>query len=259
MQDKDKTRIIKYLAKNFETDQFRDYFWDMCKTLPDYIWEMPASTSGRYHNADQVMQRGQLVHVLMQASIWEHLLRLEYFNTKLFPTPEARDSVRCIPLFHDGFKCGDNKTKSTVPEHPMLAAKWVLETHPAHDIPDNYREFIADMCAAHSGQWNTDKKKREIMPKPKNIQEEMVHVADILSSRVDLTFIIPSELDDIFNGGADLFKLTYETYKLPFGKYAERTWPEIYAIDPGYCQWALENLNDLRIKKYLRDFLETLK
>lgn len=153
MDREGKQKIFNPLSKNFETEVFREYFMDMVAEIPNYIFTMPSSTSGKYHNATQCQTYGQIYHVYMFDSILNHRLRLK-MNKELYSTPEERDAMRCVPTLHDAIKCGWNGSSYTVQDHPLLAAKWVLETKVEHDIPQEYKQMIADMCEAHSGEWN---------------------------------------------------------------------------------------------------------
>lgn len=242
-----KQKIFEPLSRNFETDMFRDYFMDMVSEIPDYIFTMPSSTSGRYHNEKQCETYGQLYHIYMFDSILNHRLRLKG-NRELYSTPEERDSMRCVPTFHDAVKCGWNGSKHTVQDHPLLASQWVLDTKVEHDIPQEYKQMIADMCEAHSGEWNKSKSGKVIMSEPRNPREFFIHECDILSSRNDLDYIIPEELTNML---PKIEPPDIDTYILSFGKYKGKTLPEIKDIDSGYISWAKENITREPLKTLL--------
>src|SRR5699024_6735399 len=90
MTKEDKRKIFEPLKKNFETEEFGDYYMDMVAEIPTYIFSMPSSTSGKYHNAKQCQTYGQIYHIYMFDSILNHRLRLK-INKELYPTPEERD------------------------------------------------------------------------------------------------------------------------------------------------------------------------
>lgn len=232
-----KRTVFSLLAEKFETDEIKNYFLDMCEEIPDYIFTMPSSTSGKYHNPKQCEKFGQLYHIFMFASVLEHLLRLEHIQ-EFVKTPIARDLMRCVPAFHDAVKCGWNGSRYTVQNHPMLAHDWVLETNVEHNIDDKMRTFVADMCAAHSGEWNTNKKGEEIMPKPKNAFEKLIHECDILASRPDLDYKIPEELIKILKNSPPEELPDVNEYTLNFGKHKGMTLPQIQQEDPGWIVWA---------------------
>lgn len=193
LRKEDKVKVFDPMLKNFETDVIKNYFKDMCGEIPDYIFTMPASTSGKYHNENQCEKFGQVYHEYMFSEILNYLLALKH-NQERYCLPILRDCMRCIPVFHDAIKCGWNKSKYTVPEHPVLAAEWVMNTKVAHDIPEQFKQIIANMCESHSGEWNKNRKKEVIMSEPKNDMERLIHECDILSSRSNLNYIIPNEL-----------------------------------------------------------------
>lgn len=124
----------------------------------------------------------------------------------------------------------------------MLAAKWVLDTKVKHDVPDNYKQMIADMCESHSGEWNRSRSGKVIMSEPRNAREFFIHECDILSSRCDLDYIIPSELKELLNTNAKEEIPDIDTYKLPFGKHLGKTITEVLECDPGWICWAKNNI-----------------
>ena len=246
----DKKRICKLLTAQFETEEFKNYFMDMVEHIPDYIFEMPSSTSGKYHNKTQCQRFGQLYHIFMFQSIIESRLRLKG-NKERYPTPQERDAMRCVPMFHDAVKCGWNGSQYTVQDHPMLAKKWVLDTEVAHKIPDEYRNMIADMCEAHSGEWNKDRKGNVIMAEPRNDREFFIHECDILSSRADLDWVISDDLRRILE---DLPEPTVDDFEIPMGKYKGRKLVEIFHLDRQYCDWMRDNIT----KEPLHSMVEQL-
>lgn len=240
-----KRRVFSLLAKNFETEEIKNYFLEMCEKIPDYIFTMPSSTSGKYHNPKQCERFGQLYHIFMFASVLEHLLRLEHVKRNIINDTDeeyveeyVRDLIRCVPAFHDAVKCGWNGSQHTVQNHPMLAYEWVLNTNVINDIEDEDKHLIANMCAAHSGEWNKTRKGEEIMPKPRRYIEELIHECDILASRPDLDYKIPEELLEILgeDTGDDLPDIN--EHVLNFGKHKGLTLPEIQDVDPGWIAWA---------------------
>lgn len=247
MTREEKQNIFEPLSRNFETESFRNYFMDMIGEIPNYIFTMPSSTSGKFHNATQCQQYGQVYHVYMFDAILNHRLRLKG-NKELYSTPEERDAMRCVPVFHDAVKCGWNGSQYTVQDHPMLAAQWVLDTKVEHDIPEEFKKMIADMCEAHSGEWNKNRSGQIIMSEPRNAREFFIHECDILASRADLDYIIPDELKELLEQNTKVELPDIDTYKLPFGKYKGHTLPEIAEIDSGYITWAKENMTKEPLK-----------
>ena len=61
MEKTEKQLIFKPLLKEFETKNIALYFIDMVAEIPDYIFTMPSSTSGKYHNKTQCEEFGQKI------------------------------------------------------------------------------------------------------------------------------------------------------------------------------------------------------
>ena len=257
MTKEQKKAVFRLAAEKFETDRMRNYFLDMCENIPDYIFTMPSSTSGKYHNATQCQTYGQIYHEYMFASVLEHLLRLKH-NTMKYSNPTIRDCMRCVPFFHDAVKCGWNGSRYTVHDHPILAAEWVRKTEVENNITEEEKNFIADMCAAHSGEWTTSNRSKVVLPEPKNDAERLIHECDILSSRADLDWIIPQELKDILSGVESGTVTQPETptiddYKIDFGKYKGLTIPELKECDSDYFRWAIENITREPFKTLVKE------
>ena len=198
MTENDKIKIFQQLLDSFETDNMRLYCEDMIKQIPDYIFIMPSSTSGKYHNKTQCEKHGQVYHIIMFGVIMNYLLNLKC-NKERFKSPTQRDAMRCVPIFHDALKCGLNGSRYTVHEHPMLSGKWVRETKVEHDINSKAKEIIARMCERHSGEWTSSNRSTIVLDEPITDMEILCHECDILSSRSDIDMLIPQKLKDILN------------------------------------------------------------
>ena len=249
-----KRKVFSLIGNKFETEQIKNYFLDMCEEIPDYIFTMPSSTSGKYHNATQCQKFGQLYHVFMFSSILEHLLRLEHIQ-EYAKTPEIRDCMRCVPVFHDAVKCGWNGSLHTVQDHPILAYNWVLHTTVEHDLDQKMKQFIADMCASHSGQWNKNRRGDPIMPKPRNNYEKLIHECDIMASRQDIDYIIPDDLKKVLEVAPSDPEPTSDPkdFVIRFGKHKGKTLGEIKKEDPSWITWAKENITTGLAAKLIKE------
>ena len=256
MTDEQKVAVFQPLLDKFETDRMRLYCADMIKQIPDYIFDMPSSTSGKYHNKTQCQQHGQVYHIIMFAEIANYRLALKG-NREKFKSAEQRDAIRCTAYFHDALKLGNNGSSYSVFDHPLLAAEWVRNTVVEHDIEQKIKDVIADMCAAHSGEFCTSKRSSIVLPEPKNAMELFVHECDILSSRNNIDMQPPEYLCDIF---ADLnIPLEFdENYTLTFGKHANKRLIDVYKYEPDYIAWCEENLHKPDLLKMIKAMKEYL-
>lgn len=256
MTREEKISVFQPYLDKFETDKMRMYCTDMIAQIPDYIFTMPSSTSGKYHNATQCQPHGQIYHIIMFAEIMNYRLALKG-NQEKFKSPAQRDAMRCVPFFHDALKCGTDGGQWTVHEHPMLAGTWVRETNVEHDIEDNIKEAIARMCERHSGEWTSSKKSKVVLPEPENAMELFCHECDILSSRNNIDMQPPEYLKDIFE--EENTKVEFdENYVMPFGKHAGQKLIDVYKAHPDYIAWCEENIHKkdvLNMIKAMKEFI----
>ena len=257
MTEEQKVAVFQPLLNKFETEEMRIYCTEMIKQIPNYIFDMPSSTSGKYHNKTQCQPHGQVYHILMFAEILNYLLALKC-NKEKFKSPQQRDAMRCVPIFHDALKCGLEGGSWTVHEHPMLAGAWVRETQVEHDIEDKVKEAIARMCERHSGEWTTSKKSKVILPEPENEMERIIHMCDILSSRNNIDMQPPEYLKDIFDD-INVEVEFDENYILNFGKYKGARLIDIYSKKPDYIDWLEENIQKREVLDMIKAMKEALK
>lgn len=256
MTDEEKIAVFQPLLDKFEVEEMKSYCKDMIKQIPEYIFIMPSSTSGKYHNATQCLPHGQIYHIIMFAEILNYLLALKC-NQDKFRSPEQRDAMRCVPIFHDAVKCGFDGGQYTLHEHPMIAGEWVRNTQVEHDISDKAKEAIARMCERHSGEWTTSKKSKTVLPEPENEMERIIHMCDILSSRNNIDMSIPDYLRDIFDDIEEEFEFD-ENYILDFGQYKGQKLIDVYRAKPDYIDWCENNIHKFDVVNMIKVMKRTL-
>ena len=215
--DEQKIAVFEPMFKKFETEEILEYFKEVIPKIPDAIFYKPASSSGKYHNKQQVGDYGQLIHIYMFFDILNMLLDLEY-NQNKYPDPIGRDLMRCVPALHDMCKYGiAGKRKHTTGEHPLLAKQKLVQINQdkktIHPLKEIYLQVLCEMCERHSGQWNIFKTESygwdrtpqvSAMEKPQNDADMLIHECDMLASRSWLTYEIPEDLMQRFKDNIDL-------------------------------------------------------
>lgn len=254
MNKEQKIAVFQPYLDKFETEEMRLYCMDMIGEIPDYIFEMPSSTSGKYHNQTQCLPHGHIYHIIMFAEIMNYRLALKG-NQEKFKSPTQRDAMRCTPMFHDALKCGINGSAYSVHEHPILAGQWVRETKVEHDIDDKIKEVIARMCERHSGEWTSSQKSEIVLPEPENAMELFVHECDYLSSRNNIDMPIPEYLRNIFVDAVEFD----ENYTMPFGRHVGMRLIDIYNQMPDYVEWMEKNIQRRDVLNQIRAMKEYLK
>lgn len=156
----------------------------MVSRLPDYFFEIPASSSGKYH-AENDRKVGGLVHHT-KACIFT---LIDLHRTNIFNLSEHEVDLGIIALLaHDGIKNGAEDYGHTVPNHPTLASEFVKELHIGENenLTDEERVIVCNAIARHSGQWVTNRQGEKILDEPETNLEKAVHLSDYLASRIHI-------------------------------------------------------------------------
>lgn len=161
--------------------KYKESLKKMIDLLPDYFFEVPASSTGKYHPAFALGDGGLVRHTKVAIRIGYELLNNDsignVFNAK------EKDLMLMALLIHDGLKSGISKEKYTRFDHPLLIANYMRENKEKTLLNDDEIEFICNCVEAHMGQWNTDYNGNAILPVPKNKYQKFVHMCDFLASR----------------------------------------------------------------------------
>ena len=151
---------------------------------PPAFWQAPASTSGKYHHADECLQGGLVLHTRRVYRVAEHLLRMYGVQ------PQAAMYSICLAaaLLHDCCKVMAIGEHSRF-DHPLLAAE--LTRHTAELMEYSVSpHLLADLCAAiesHMGRWRSSHHAPGILlPEPNSATAWLVHQADYIASRKDI-------------------------------------------------------------------------
>lgn len=156
--------------------------------LPDYFFEIAASSTGKYHPSYTNGNGGLVRHTKAAVRIAIELLRLEMYQV-LAP---YKDYIIIALILHDGWKHGLLKEDGTYAqytkaEHPKICAEWIMTQTNLAD--ESVLKFIADLVWTHMGQWNMGYNNGLVFaPKPSTIGQCFVHLCDYLASRKCLEF-----------------------------------------------------------------------
>lgn len=158
--------------------------------LPDYFFEIPASSTGKYHPAFASTEHGLVKHTKVAVRIAKELLENPGLNNF---TSTEKDLIIMSLVLHDGFKSGKIKEKYTRFDHPLLVCDYIKENKSKLSLTENEIELLTRMISSHMGIWNKDINDVEVLPKPKDKYERFVHMCDYLASRK----VIDVEFDNI--------------------------------------------------------------
>lgn len=232
----EKAKIFDSILNTIENEDIR-YFAEQCiETIPDYFWEVGASSTGKYHPQYALGELGLARHTCALVRFLNHILSVDCFGNKF--TSREKDLMRVAGMMHDTRKSGDDeayaKNKYTKFDHPLLAANEIRTL--IGIISEEELELVASMIESHMGQWNTDKKSKIVLPLPENKYQKMIHLADYLASRKDI---------EVLFDGFEVPKKEVPPigeYILTFGKHNGEKLVDVAKSDPDYIRWAKENM-----------------
>lgn len=162
---------------------------------PDYFFEIPASSTSKYHPKYSLKNGGLCIHTLSTIVFANHLFPLYKFNQL------EQDLIIASLIIHDMAKNGieiENgkvvqESNYTVAKHPLIICEYVEYLYKNSDEVDDdiiyvfkegYWDIVKSNVQSHMGIWNTDyKTKEEILPKPVTQMEKFVNLCDYLGSR----------------------------------------------------------------------------
>lgn len=242
-------KIITPILDTIVNEDIREFAEVLVNGLPNYIWEVGASSTGKYHPQYSLGEGGLMRHQIAVVRFLNYFFDLEQYNTKF--TSREMDLMRVAGLCHDGRKSGEQadyeKSRFTRFDHPAQMAN-VVRSYDGQYLKHHEIECIAQCIESHMGQWNTDKKSSAVLPKPENMHQYLIHLADYLASRKDLTMAFDStETQKVAHTTANV-----DDYVISFGKYKGTKLVDLFNKDRGYCMWLKEN-------SYMKDVVEMIK
>ena len=241
----EKSKIFNSLLDTFENEDIKNFAKECIETIPDYFWNVGASSTGKYHPQYALGDLGLARHTCALVRFLNHILSIDCYKNDF--TSRERDLLRVAGIMHDSRKSGNDedyaRSKFTKFDHPILAANEIRTI--IGFIPEEELELVANMIESHMGSWNTDKRSSTVLPLPENKYQKMIHLADYLASRKDIEVLF----DGFEIPKKELPKL--DEYVLSFGKYSGKTLPQIAEIDKGYIEWAKENMTREPVKSLL--------
>ena len=153
------------------------------ESVPEYFWEIGASSSGKFHPAFSQGKGGLVRHTKAVVMFAEELLRMSSYA---FMRDEYKDYVIAACLVHDTAKYGVKEYDKAEYKNHAPAAAVAFDTW-CISLDYDCSEFLLNAIASHMGQWSTDRDDRPFT----NI-DRCVHMADYMASRpfIDIPQIV---------------------------------------------------------------------
>lgn len=175
---------------NYIKDQeYRENAGKLIQLLPDYFFEVAASSTGKYHPSFSLGEGGLLRHTKSAVRIAYEMLQDESIAPSF--TPKEKDMMLIALMLHDGLKHGREKSQYVKFEHPLLICDYIRENKEKTTFSEGEIKALCNMIESHMGPWNTNNYSDVVLPVPSNKYQRFVHMCDFLSSRkfLDMKFV----------------------------------------------------------------------
>lgn len=177
-----KSEVFNKEISYIKDERLKESVKVLLNMLPDYFYEIAASSTGKYHPAFSLGDGGLVRHTKVAVRIAYELFN----NASLFTSysDEEKDLLIISLLLHDGLKEGIVKEKYVRFDHPLIVVEFIKENANKTKLSDKEVGFITNAIASHMGSWNTNEPYSSIvLPLPENKYQQFIHMCDYLSSR----------------------------------------------------------------------------
>ena len=243
--------MVAPILATIVNEDIREFANTIVDGLPDYIWHVGASSTGKYHPTYSLGDGGLMRHQIAVVRFLNYFFELEQYNNKF--TSREMDLMRIAGLCHDGRKSGEQsdyeKSKFTKFDHPIQMAN-VIRSYDGKYLNRDELEFIAHCIESHMGAWNTDSKSSVVLPKPQDEAQFFVHLADYLASRKDLTMAFDNV--EVQKAAETKQQVSIDDYIINFGKYKGTKLVDLFSRDRDYCMWLKENSYQEEVKNMIK-------
>lgn len=172
-----KREVFKTELSYIVDEDIRESLAILIDKIPDYFFTIAASSTGKYHPAYALGDGGLVRHT--KAAV---RMAYELFGIYKFPQRE-KDLIIMALILHDSVKKGEEESKYTLFDHPMMAALFIEKYKDELKLSKEDITFVGECISSHMGRFNTSDYSDVILPLPKTPQQKFVHMCDYLASR----------------------------------------------------------------------------
>ena len=180
----DKQKIFENELNYIFNQDVKESLSVMIDKIPDYFFNIPASSTGKYHPSYATGDKGLLRHTKAAVKMANELFGIYRFDIR------KKDLIIMALVLHDSVKKGEVETKYTLFDHPLLAAEFIRKNASDLKLSKDDINFVCDCVSSHMGRFNTSDYSDVILPLPKTPEQKFVHMCDYLASRkvIDIHF-----------------------------------------------------------------------
>lgn len=194
--DINKVELFKKELNYINNPRYKENATKLLELLPDYFFEVPASSTGKYHPSFALGMGGLVRHTKVAVRIAKEMFNDESISGAY--TNNEKDLMMIGLMLHDGLKSGLKKSEYTNFDHPILVSNYIKENNDKLTFKDNELTFLCNVIESHMGPWNTNNYSNVILPKPESRFQRFVHMCDYLASRkfLDVKFNKDNNIED---------------------------------------------------------------
>ncbi|MBQ3021243.1 MAG: HD domain-containing protein [Bacilli bacterium] len=150
--------------------------------LPDYFYKIQAASSGKYHPAYALGEKGLVRHTKAAVNFAINLFDIYKLDD------HTKDIIIISLLIHDGLKKGFDEEQYTRFDHPLLIGELLIKIKEQLTLTEKEIEEISNNVSSHMGRWNTSAYSDVVLPLPLSLTQKLVHMCDYLASRKQISF-----------------------------------------------------------------------
>ena len=168
-------KLFENEIKLIQSEDYRAFMrYYLEDVVPDYFWEIGASSTGKFHPKFSQGVGGLVRHTKAVVMFVEEQMRL---NTYSFMLDEYKDYCYMAAIAHDTAKyCKKEYDKKEYSKHSRNAMELMAEAW-ADWFKEDIPFLLANAIKSHMGQWS------EKEDRPFTNVDRCVHMADYMASR----------------------------------------------------------------------------
>ena len=100
-------KFVEPILLTIKSEDIRNFAKQLLDDLPAYIWQVGASSTGKYHPAYTLGEYGLMKHQIAVVRFLNFFFELEQYQNRF--SEREQDLLRVAALIHDGRKSGSQE------------------------------------------------------------------------------------------------------------------------------------------------------
>jgi hypothetical protein len=184
----EKAKVLEQELNYIKDDNIRQWTKEMLELIPDYIYEVPASSSKKFHPLYARQEGGLILHIRAAVRYAQEMLRCPMWGDRY--SELEKDMITSALILHDGVKSGIEKQRYSIATHPLEMVKFCKQqsNEVRNIIEEEVFNKIMNLIATHMGCYTKDyTSNRDVLEQPKTAIQKFVFLCDYTVSRPCVT------------------------------------------------------------------------